>query len=709
MGATGQVRAQETSDQAAGAEAASQTAGTTMLQRMVVGAGREKVAIDTPQAVSVVGQDDIDSEQATLVGDILKRIPGVNTSGSDRAFGQTFNIRGVGAPETAGEEGRIIVNIDGVNKFYEQYRMGGFFSDPELYKSVEVLRGPASSTLYGSGALGGVINFTTKDASDFIEPGQNGAFRVKGSYSSNEQGWLSSFVLAQRLSPDAEFLVTGNYRTADNYTTGDGTEVRSSFFDTWSGLAKVTANVGDEGRMRLSYQRWDSDADQQDYAQSGTDTIIMGGPMFGLVDRHVVDDTFVASYENPFSDNDWLDVKVSASYSNTKTKQRNATGNPTMGLTCATSSLFCDTDYGYLTAQFNIENTSEFHGDSWDNYLSYGWQFAHQERTAEVLTGTATGIGFHPEGEDLRNGIFVQNEFVWDEKFTLIPGVRFDTRRLSPGASTGVTGDFTDTAISPKIAAHYRFNDTVAIFGSFAHTERFPTIDEVFSTTSSRSVFLPSFGLKKEKSNNWEGGIALSGYDMIRPGDSVQMKTTYFHNSIDDLIALNPNLTAGFNNVEGYYNVDRARIHGVEIEVAYDSEYVFASAGYSHVIGRDVSSDANLTTVAPDEFAFTVGGRLPDRDIEFGWKSRIVAGPQDSCRDSATPVTCVGASPSRFSESFNVHDIYLNWKPQDGQFKGWEAQLGVDNLFDENYKEFLNNDYAKGRTFKISLAKKFGW
>lgn len=702
------VRAQEASGQTADA-GSTKTAGTTLLQRLVVGAGQEKVAIDTPQAVTVVGQEDIDREQATLIGDVLKRIPGVNTSGSDRAFGQTFNIRGIGAPENAGEEGRIIVNVDGVNKFYEQYRMGGFFSDPELYKQVEVLRGPASSTLYGSGALGGVINFTTKDASDFIDPGKNGALRLKGSYSSNEQGWLSSFVLAQRLSRDAEFLLTGNYRTADNYTTGDGTEIRSSFFDTWSGLAKVTANVGQEGKARLSYQRWDSDADGQDYAQSGSDTVIMGTPMFGTVDRHVVDDTVVASYENPFSDNDWLDVKVSASYSNTATEQRNASGNPSFGLSCATSQLFCDTDYGYLTAQFNIENTSEFHGDNWNNYLTYGWQSARQERTADVLSGNTGGIGFHPEGVDLRNGIFAQNEFVWNEKFTLIPGIRFDTRRLSPGASTGVDGNFTDTAISPKIAAHYRFNDTVAVFGSFAHTERFPTIDEVFSTTSSRSVFLPSFGLEKERSNNWEGGFALSGYDMVRPGDVVQLKTTYFHNTIKDLIALNSTLAPGFNNVEGYMNIDRAVIHGVEVEVAYDSDYVFASAGYSHILGRNSTNNAYLTTVAPDELSFTVGGRLPERDLEFGWKSRIVAGPQDGCRDAATPVTCTGGSASRFSQSFNVHDVYLSWAPKDGQFAGWETQLGIDNVFDRNYKDFLNNDYAKGRTFKVSLSKKIGW
>ena len=141
--------------------------GATILQQIVVGAGVEKVAIDTPQSVTVIDQEEIDRQQASTISEALQNVPGVNLSGSDRVLGQTLNIRGIGGPETGGEEGRIIINVDGVTKFFEQYRMGGLFTDPELFKRVEVLRGPASSTLYGSGALGGVVNFTTKDASDF--------------------------------------------------------------------------------------------------------------------------------------------------------------------------------------------------------------------------------------------------------------------------------------------------------------------------------------------------------------------------------------------------------------------------------------------------------------------------------------------------------------------------------------------------------------
>lgn len=688
-------------------ESAGNAGGATALQRLVVGAGVEKVAIDTPASVTVVDQEDIDERQPTTVGEMLEGVPGVNTSGSERVFGQTFNIRGIGAPESANEEGRIIVTVDGATKFYEQYRMGGFFSDPELYKRVEVLRGPAFSTLYGSGALGGVIRFETKDASDFLAAGQNGALRLKSGYNSNKDDWLGSALLAQRMGDNAEFLFAGNYRRSDPYVTGDGTVVPSSDFEAWSGLAKGTFHVGDEGVLRLSYQQWDSDADDQDYAQVGTQ------PTFGTVDRHVIDKTAVVSYENPFSDSDWLDLKLSASFSDTTVEQRDASGNPMFGLSCATTALFCDTDYGYRTWQLNAQNTSEWHGANWENYLTYGWQTSYQIRSAEAadLAGNPAGITFHPEGTDLKSGLFMQNEFIWDERLTLIPGMRLDWHQLSPGDLV-IAERMDDVAFSPKIAAHYKFNENFAVFGSVAHTERFPTIDEVFSTSSSGSTFNPSLDLEKEKSNNFELGFAASAYDVFQPGDIMQLKTTGFYNDVRNLISLNPALGPGPNNLPGFVNIGRAEIYGAEVELAYEADYVFAEAGYAYVVGKDKDTGDYLTTVAPHELSLTVGGKLPQHDLRFGWRSRFVAAPQDPCRRSEVPVVCAGDSSqgsTRFAEAFDVHDVFLTWKPRDGRLAGWEVEFGVDNIFNKQYKEFLHNDAAKGRTFKISLAKQFGW
>lgn len=686
----------------------------TLLQRLVVGAGVEKVAIDTPQAVTVVEQEDIDVIQPQTITDVLRTIPGVNATGSERLLGQSFNIRGVGAPENSGDQGRIIITVDGAQKFYESYRMGSFFSDPELYNRVEVLRGPASSTLYGSGALGGVINFETKDAADFIADGDTGALRLKSSYDSNGDGMLYSATLAHRMSENAEFLVSGNYRRADNYETGNGTEIIGTEFRSWSGLAKGTFRVGDEGTLRLSYQHFDSDLDDQQVSQTSTST------MFGTVDRHVIDRTAIAAYENPFLDNDMLDLKVSLSYSNTTNEQRNHVDDPAPPtLACGLGSLLvvCDADYGYETWQLNAQNTMEWSGERWQNFLTVGTQNTYQTRAADAFLsdGTLAPVTFHPEGSDLKTGVYVQNEFIWDDRLTIIPGVRLDWHRLSAGDGVVVPGsglapdDSTDTAFSPKIAAHYKVNDTLAVFGSVAHTERFPTIDEVFSTASSSAIFLPSLGLEKERSDNFEAGFALSGYDLLAAGDAGQVKVTGFYNKVRDLIALDSPFTPGFNNRPGFVNIDRATLYGFEVEAAYDWDYVYANAAYSYVVGKNDATDAYLQTIAPHELALTLGGKLPEHDLRFGWTARVVAGPQDPARDSEGPLPAPNATSTRYAQAFDVHNVFVSWTPESGQFAGWDVQAGVDNIFNRQYKEFLSNDPAKGRTFKVSLAKQFGY
>jgi hemoglobin/transferrin/lactoferrin receptor protein len=691
----------------------------TLLQRLVIGAGVDKIAIDTPSSVTVIEQQDIDEKQPATINEIFKDVPGINATGSDRVLGQTLNIRGVGAPEAAGDGGRILVNVDGVAKFYEQYRMGSFFSDPELYKRVEVLRGPAFSTLYGVGGVGGVVNFTTKDASDFIAEGDTGALRLKSSWDSNGNGLLFNTTLAQRMGENAEFLLSGNYRMAEIFETGNGTPMIGSNFKAWSGLAKGTFKVGEEGTLRLSYQRFDTDNPDQYFAQTGT------ADTFGFIDRHVVDQSVIASYANPFSDNDMLDLEIQASYSNTTNQQRNHRDFPGMPIPCmaGTFSVVCDSDYGYATWQFNAQNTMEWRGENWENFLTYGWQTAYQTRKAEAWLDNGTPLAdarFHPQGTDLRTGVFVQNEFIWDERFTLIPGVRVDWHRLSPNGVTPpagsppgtVIGDSEDTAFSPKIAAHFELNDHVAVFGSIAHTERFPTIDEIFTTNSGSGNFLPSYGLQKEVSNNFEAGFALNGQDLIQSGDSGQIKVTGFYNKFDNFITLNniPAFTAGFNNRPGFIGIP-ATIKGFEIEAAYDSDYVFLNAGYSYVQGRrDVirtGETAYLQTIAPHELTLTVGGKLPQHGVRFGWRSRFVAAPEEASRNRNTPPP--PGTSTRFATAFDVHDLFVSWKPEDGPLKGWEGVFGVDNIFDTQYKEFLQNDFARGRTFKITLSKQFGW
>ncbi len=118
----------------------------TQLDQIVVNAGVDKVASDVPQSVSVVNQERLDDIQAGTIGDVLDTLPGISGVGSSSILGQSFNIRGVGAGLDAAESS-ILTLVDGEELYYESYRQGSLFTEPDLLKRVEVLRGPGYSTL----------------------------------------------------------------------------------------------------------------------------------------------------------------------------------------------------------------------------------------------------------------------------------------------------------------------------------------------------------------------------------------------------------------------------------------------------------------------------------------------------------------------------------------------------------------------------------
>lgn len=657
----------------------------TLLERLVIGAGAPKIATDTPQAVTVVDQADLDSKAATTTRDALSGIPSVTVIGSDRVFGEAFNIRGIGATDSSSDGSRIIVTVDGAPKFNEQYRMGSFFSDPELYKRVEVLRGPASATLYGSGAIGGVINFTTKDASEFIKDGYNGAIRIKGQYESNGQGTLTSALLAQRINETFDVLATGNFRRANNFELANGTVLDGSAFESWSGLLKGTARFGDndEQVVRLSYQRWQSDANDQPYAQTGTMLPIIG---FGNVDRKVTDDTVVLSYENPASDNPWVDVNLSLSYSDTQNHQRNATG--------VGSPLFDDVDYGYRTFQLKGDNTVDTVLDGFENHFTFGGLLSRQDRIASKPAGQAPSA-FHPEGVESKLGLFVQNEAVWDNRITVIGGVRADIHNMEPSSNVAGASTISGVAWSPKIAALYAITDNVNVFSSLAHTERFPTLDELFSTSATRST---SMSLRPETANNFEVGFSASAYDVAGLENAVSVKTTAFYNDLSDLITTNA--TAAAAGSPYYINIDKARIYGVEIEGAYDSDLFFGRLAFSLTKGENSKTGAALANIPASKTVLTLGARNPEWGLEYGVRGTLTADPDRAL---------AGINAASTSKAYQKVDLFASWKPQDGPLAGTEAQFTIENVFNADFRDNLSVDRSKGRTFKLTLAKQFDY
>jgi len=656
------------------AKPANNSSADSFFDRIVVSAGEEKVAIDTPQAVSVVTQEDIDDIQPDTVGDVFRDIPGVSTVGSERILGESFNIRGIGSA-SASDESKIIVQVDGVPKFYEQYRMGSLFLDPELLKRVEVLRGPASSTLYGSGAFGGVITMTTKDAADFIADGDSWAIKTKVGVSSNGLGATPTIIAAKRFNESFEALAAGTYRVAGAYRDGNGDRVVRSGYESFSGLLNTKFRFGDahEQYLRASFMQFYNDETETEYNQTG-------GGSFGQTDRKVVDRNIALEYGNPFSDNKYFDVKAIFGFTDTQNEQTNLT-NGSVGFFGNSAN------YGYRTYVGKVENTADLSvSDTFEHYFITGAEISHQERTADRTIGPATGpIGFQPEGTQVKIAGYAQSEIYAFDRLTVIPGLRYEHFQ-SKGTAATSNASKNLGAFSPKLAALVALNDNISVFGSASYTERAPTLDELYSTSSTKTV---SLQLEPEQSKNFEAGLSFKYDGLFSENDRLRAKITGFYNQITNLIESSTGPTY-------YHNVGKARIQGVEIEGSYTGDIFFARLGYAHIHGDDTANNVPLNSIPGDTLTTTLGFRLPDHNLKLQWNAEFTAGQERV------------SGRKRRTGGYGVHGISGSWTPDEGTLQGFDVRFGVENILDRDYRRHLSDDPAKGRMFKLTLAKTFG-
>ncbi|MEZ5755497.1 MAG: TonB-dependent receptor [Paracoccaceae bacterium] len=663
-----------------------------VLGRIILGTGTAKVAIDTPQAVSTIEAEELERDQPATIGDLFRAVPGVQGAGaSARPLGQAFNIRGIGNSEQTASEARIIVTVDGAPKFFESYRMGSFFGDLDLYKRVEVLKGPASSTLYGSGAIGGAVNFTTKEASDFLEESETQALRFSSTYDSNGDGLKLGIISATRAG-NAEYLAGFNVSRSNDKADGAGNRLTGTAYEGWSGLLKGTWHFGaeEEQSLTLSLSRTDSDLDGTPVAQTGGATV----GAFGLHDMHAVDDTLTLAWRNTFRDNPLLDLTVQLSHTDTSVEKSRFT----LGALCApgTFQVLCDSSYGYATTSLKVENTADLSAGGWENYLTVGVQMSRQERSA---TSSLGALGFHPEGTDRRIGLYAQGEFTYGERLTIIPGLRVDFGEQTPGASAAAAGALAqeDMAVSPKIAAMYEITDSFALFGSLARTERMPTLDELYSSEAAGVLpaRTPSLNLQKEEADTVELGFTWQRDGVLAEGDSFQMKVTAFHNDLTNMIATTPRV-AGGPAVPYFSNIAAAELWGAEVEAAYDAERWFAQLAYGHVRSKNKATGLTLPDTPAENVVLTVGAKMPEQGLTLGWRASYF----DKIRTSNATTT--GAS-------YDTHDLFLTWSPEEGPLAGLDVNLSVENVFDRTYRNNLSLDNAAGRTAKLSVAKRIAF
>ncbi|MCR8546713.1 TonB-dependent receptor plug domain-containing protein [Salipiger sp. P9] len=635
--------------------------------------GKRDLSLGGAVSTTTIDGEEIEDRQAGTVAELIDSVPGVTLINGSTPQGSGINIRGYGANSTYGNDQKIAILVDGASVGSEElYRIGTqLFTDPLLYRQVEVLRGTMGSFEYGSGIVGGVVKLETKNASDFT--GGVPGFRVGQTleFSSNTAGAVSSTTLAWQPTERAEFLLNYTWRQQDDQVDGDGNVIGNSGFETPSGLfkGKFTFGQDDDHSLTFSYSR--TLADDKDVPYDTFDTT---GGTFGNVDRETDTSQTTLEYNyNPVSD--LVDLTATLSYADQQIDYSYVPGSSPLEGTPTWPFLepTVNAEQRYETTKFTVKNVALFQTGVVDHQLRSGVEVSRRVR-ADNEAGSAPG------GEDNRLALFLIDE-MRAGGFTITPALRYEKSKVESAASYG---SYENDALMGGLAVAYDFGNGLSVFGSAAYTEGLPIIDDLGGSAANEWRMTTS-----EKSHTFELGASYAGTDLFTPGDNFSIRGNIYRTELWDITSYT---ASGSTSV----NLDRVETEGFELEASYGLEngvYVdFHGATGQGTEYADGFADEDWRNQPATTLGLTLGKRWNDT-LDLSWEVRHTADARDATLNDLSDYT--------------VHNLRATYKPQTGAFEGTEIRFGIENAFDLDYTGNLSSRKAPGRTFKVSLTKLF--
>jgi hemoglobin/transferrin/lactoferrin receptor protein len=659
-----------------------------------------EAAIDALSGTSVLDKTQLDQQfQADRPATFLMTLPGVTTSETARDTATAINLRGLQ------DFGRVNVLIDGARQNFQRTGHnadGAFYIDPEMIKRVDITRGP-SATIYGSGAIGGVAAFDLIDADDILKPGEMSAVRTRTRYSSNGDGRLASGTGAVKVG---NFDVVGqlNGRWSNEYEDGSGKEVANSGDTTKSGMAKA------RWRPALGHQFTGTIID---YNSEFVDTTATGGSPRAT---EVNNQQYSLGYTFSRPDTPLVDFSAKVYRNDTEVEQRRKTavfippGTPGFPPGGVNIPIGATRTFNVETMGTDVHNTSRFNYGAVKLALTYGGDvFRDQVTNIDPFEG---GDVFTPSGERTVGGAFVQSRLTFFDKIDLITALRYDTYNLSGIVVTsGGTQDLeTDgDRVSPKITLGVTPVKGITVFGTYAEGYRAPAVTESFVSGFHPAPgppfeFLPNPFLRPEVAHNFEVGVNFKYNSIVTTGDAFRARVVAFRNKVDDFI--DPTLDPTYqspgspfpNGAFRYLNISQATLEGIELEAMYDAKSWFAGVAAHRIRGTNEDTGEGLYSVPADRVVLTAGFRTLEQRLTTGGRVHFVAA------QNRLPSVFFGAAAIEPSEAYTLVDLFAQYEINPNA----TLNLNIDNLFDKNYRQYLDQDNSPGLNARIGLTVRFG-
>ena len=716
---------------------------THALPEVAVTAAAEVPFIQTAPAASTISRAQLDRFTPTNAGDLFKGMTGV-TAGSSRAGASLdLNVRGMQGM------GRVKIMVDGTQSASSENRgYGGTgshtFVDPELLGEATVTKGPDAGP-YGAGATGGVVNMRTLEAKDLIQPGNKYGLRVRGTWGNNSTGdtdgagrsvpsgnHIATAAGAWRINEQLEVVAAVTQRKSGNYSVGSrggernldaatttgaaagrwwtmaytpkGGIAHNTSQDVLSGLLKAKLFLPNDQTLDLGFTSYEN-------TYGNPRVTILGTPsQFRL--SEVDKQTYTAKYAWTPADNPLIDLRANIWGVRAEEYRAGGTyGSPYEQLSVTRSR------------GAEVWNTSSF---SWDWLplldVRYGASLLNEKVDIEEI-GNPIYAGTNPNGKRDTYSLFVQLEAQPTDWLRLYGGLRRDSYQvkgnktftsLIPGqANLRVHYDDSDSRINPSIgAAVLPWGEQARFFVRYSEGWRPGSVREVMNSYNPRTM--PNGPVVPELGKNLEIGASYNGQSLLLANDTAKASLTLFNSKFDNYIT--PMVTS-FSNTPG------VRYRGLELELDYDTGWMFAQYGLTRYLKQQVcgvstgctNNENNLGSTIefsginpPPRYvhSFTLGTRLLERKLVAGLRVSAVG-------DRMMPKVDYNGNRNTQYEwlagwtKHTIYDLFGSYQIN----KQFSVNFSVENLRDEYYLE-ANTPVqvaipSPGRSAKVSVTYKF--
>jgi iron complex outermembrane recepter protein len=600
---------------------------------------------EAPANVTIISREEIESEGAQTLADLLQKEPGVFTRsplGNPKA--STVDIRGYGETAPANVlfliDGRRVNSIDLSGPDLAQIPL-------EIIERVEVYRGPAS-VLYGDNALAGVVNIITRKGegkptlSTSVTAGSYNYFKPQASIL-GKQDKLSYFAL-------------GSYTDTDGYRHNNTFRSKDLFTDLGYELGK---NLDLSLRVGLH---------NDSYGQPGA-LLWKGQLNSGLYDRKdSVTPNDKASTEDNFADFEAvfkLDNLVKL-YLGGSFRDRHTSSSFDYG-----SGSFTDNMSSLQTYGFTPKLVFETPASTIKNMLVVGFDYYRYPTTVNVYGDSFLGASNTSTSvERTDTALYVNDKLYPIPELLLEAGyrtqqVKYDVRHTDyVNPAVNASSSTNEEKDAYRLAANYSFSSAGSVFASYAKGFRFPLTEEfVVPGYCFFGFCVPTVvndDLKPQTGEEFNIGLRWNPFKVV--GGSL----TYFRAKNVNEIFFNP---VTFTNE----NFDRTKREGIETNLLFNLTQMFSlGVSYSYTQARFDGGpfDGNDIPLVPNNkfsstLTFTHGN----------WMANLIGlytGPRWVASDTD--------NAQRKLPGFTVFDASVGYR-----FKALNALLTVKNLFGKKY------------------------